>query len=58
MTVGCTSFDAGAGKVVILDRSGGRECLQDWKANQMELLTDEEYKRYEAEAGEELRLET
>ena len=35
----------------IYDATEGRECLMNWKTNQMELLTDAEYRRFEKEAG-------
>jgi hypothetical protein len=42
-----------AGNERIYDNSQGRECLMNWKTNQMELLTEEEYKRFEKEAGKQ-----
>ncbi len=39
--------------IKLYDASEGRECLMNWKTNQMELLTEAQYKQYEREAGKD-----
>jgi len=47
------TVNAGADNTKLHDASAGRECLMNWKTNQMELLTEAQYKQYEREAGKD-----